>query len=74
VWPAHFQRPLPTLPVPLDPPDADVTLELQPMIGAIYELSRYAGDIDYSRPPQPPLAEAETAWLAERLRASSGTR
>jgi hypothetical protein len=68
VWPAFFQRPLPPIPVPLEPPDADVLLAVQPLIDAIYARSRYGRDIDYSRPLQPLLGEAEVAWLAERLR------
>src|SRR5205823_13198402 len=42
VWPAHYRRPLPVIPVPLSPPDADLSLDLQPMIAGIYERSRYA--------------------------------
>lgn len=30
VWPAHFARPLPVIPIPLAPPDADFPLALQP--------------------------------------------
>jgi hypothetical protein len=36
VWPVPLQSPLPPLPVPLAKPDPDVTVELQPMIRAIY--------------------------------------
>jgi hypothetical protein len=68
VWPAHFLRPLPVIPVPLATPDPDVPLALQPMIEAIYARSRYDRDIDYTRPLRPPLGPAETAWLEERLR------
>jgi hypothetical protein len=50
-------------------PAPDVPLALQPLIEAVYARSRYARDIDYSKPLQPPLPEAEAAWLAERLRA-----
>jgi hypothetical protein len=71
VWPASFQRPLPSLPVPLSPADADVRLDLQPLIEAIYARSRYAADLDYARPLQPALSADESAWLAERLRARS---
>src|SRR5437773_1814885 len=31
VWPAHFQRRLPPIPVPLLSPDPDLTLDLQPL-------------------------------------------
>jgi len=68
VWPASFQRPLPRIPVPLSPPDADVQLDLQPLVAAIYARSRYNRDLDYSRPLQPALTGDESAWLAEQLR------
>jgi hypothetical protein len=48
VWPAHFVRPLPPIPVPLAPPDSDVPLEIQRMIVAIYRRSRYERS-DYGR-------------------------
>jgi hypothetical protein len=68
VWPAHFERPLPVLPVPLAAPDLDVPVALQPLIEAIYARSRYERDIDYSRPLHPPLGPEEIAWLEQRLR------
>jgi hypothetical protein len=71
VWPAHFQQPLPAIPVPLSPPDADILLELQPLVGALYARARYINRLAYSRPLQPALTEAESAWLAEQLRARS---
>lgn len=71
VWPAFFQRPLHIVPVPLSPPDADVQLDLQPLIEAIYRRSRYETDLDYTRPLQPPLTETESAWLTERLKSHS---
>ena len=69
VWPADFRRPLPAIPVPLAKPDADILLDLQPMVEAIYQRSRYERSIDYARPPTPPLAAEEAEWLAGRLRA-----
>jgi hypothetical protein len=68
VWPAHFQRPLPPIPVPLTKPDPPIDLSLPPMIAAIYERYRYERSIDYKRPLTPPLAPAEVTWLAEQLR------
>lgn len=67
VWPASFASPLPTIPVPLAEPDPDVTLALQPLIDAIYARSRYASDIDYRQPCEPPLAPTEAEWLNQRL-------
>ena len=68
VWPAHSIRPLPPIPIPLARPDADVMLDLQPLIEAIRDRSRYEKDIDYRVPLQPVLSDAETALLEEYLR------
>jgi hypothetical protein len=74
VWPASFQERLPVAPVPLDDPDADIDLDLQPMLAAVYERSRYETSIDYTKPLQPPLTPAEAAWLAQRLRPGPSRR
>lgn len=68
VWPAYYQQPLPNIPVPLTKPDPDLSLNLQPMIDEIYELSRYSQSIDYAQPLTPPLAAKEVTWLQEQLR------
>jgi len=65
---ASFDRPLPTMQVPLAKPDADIPVLLQPMIDAIYARSRYSDDIDYSQPLAPPLKPEQVAWLEGRLR------
>lgn len=71
VWPAYCLQPLPAVPVPLSPPDADVPLALQPMIEAIYERSRYGLDIDYRRRCRPRLDARHAQWLQEHLPPSS---
>ncbi len=68
VWPAHYRKVLPAFPVPLDRPDSDLILDLQPMIDGIYDRSRYGMDIDYTRPLDPPLGEADHVWLQEQLK------
>lgn len=68
VWPASFSEPLPPIPIPLAPPDPDITLNIQPFVEAIYARSRYERDIDYRRPLHPALSTAEATWLEERLR------
>jgi Protein of unknown function (DUF4058) len=67
VWPAHFRYPLPEIPVPLAPPDHDVSLNLQPLIEAVYVRSRYDQDIDYRQPLRPPPSAEEAAWLKQHL-------
>jgi hypothetical protein len=72
-WPAFFDRPLPAIPIPLSKPDPDISLELQPMVDAIYERSRYAQDIDYSQSLSPPLSAEQQNWFQERLRGHEPT-
>ncbi|GAB4327077.1 MAG: DUF4058 family protein [Leptolyngbyaceae cyanobacterium] len=64
VWALNMQEPLPTIPIPLLPPDADVPLDLSQAIHQVYEEADYDLTIDYSRqPPPPPLSDAEQRWL-----------
>jgi hypothetical protein len=64
VWPAYALRRLSPVPVPLLKPDADVSVDLQPMVELIYARARYGRSIDYARAIQPPLSGDEAAWLA----------
>jgi hypothetical protein len=68
VWRANYRFSLPSFPIPLDQPDPDVPLDLQPMLDAIYQRSRYGLDIDYTKPLELPLPEADRAWLQEQLK------
>jgi Protein of unknown function (DUF4058) len=68
VYPASFTEPLPPIPIPLNSPDPDIMLNIQPFIEAIYTRSRYAGDINYRRPLDPPLNAVQAGWLEKRLR------
>lgn len=68
VWPLCLQEPLPTLPVPLLPPDPDVPLDLGRALATIYDRSGYDLRIDYTqRPPAPALSAQEEAWLEAHL-------
>jgi hypothetical protein len=72
VWPAYCVRRLSAIPVPLLKPDPDLSLDLQPMIDAIYTRSRYHRSINYTKPITPPLSTEETSWLAEQLKPRAG--
>jgi Protein of unknown function (DUF4058) len=74
VWPAHCHQVLPEIPVPLASPDPDVPLLLGPLIEAVYERSRYARRIDYTKPLSPPLAPEQAACLEEPIRGKNRTR
>jgi hypothetical protein len=60
-------QPLPTIPIPLLPPDGDLAVPLQPIVAGIYEGSRYFDDMKYEEPIHPPLSEAEAQHLANFL-------
>ena len=65
VWPIQLRDPLPVVPVPLRPPDADTPLDLAKALAAIYDEARYDLSLDYGQPPDPPLEGAEAEWAAE---------
>jgi hypothetical protein len=67
VWPAHFRRRLPVIPVPLLDPEPDLSLDMQPLLDGIYALGRYDKRIDYARPLTPALSDADAAWAREQL-------
>jgi hypothetical protein len=68
VWPVTLREPLPTLPVPLHPPDEDVPLDLSTALHAIYDEAAYDLSIDYQQAPPPPLlSEADTQWIRALL-------
>jgi hypothetical protein len=66
VWPISVRQPLPTIPIPLLPPDPPVPLDLGQALRTAYERARYDLRVDYHKPPVPPLAPADAAW-AETL-------
>lgn len=61
IWPISLREPLPTVPVPLLPPDPDVPLDLQAAVKACFDLVGYERLLDYNRlhKRQPELSEAE---------------
>lgn len=67
VYPIALRAPLPRIPIPLRPSDADIGLELQPLIERVYTAGGH-DDIDYSRPANPPLEGDDAAWADELLK------
>jgi len=72
VWPITLDQPLPTIPVPLLPGDADVPLNVQLALTTMYDTYRYDQDIDYRQPPAIPLEPAMQAWANDLLRRPVG--
>jgi hypothetical protein len=67
VYPVRLQDRLPAIRVPLRRSDPDAVLDLQSLIDQVYENGSYGYDVDYARPPRPPLPDAEAEWARNRL-------
>jgi len=71
LWAMALPDTLPTVPLPLLPPDPDVPLDLQAAVDACFALVGYERLIDYTQPPPPPvLPPEEAAWVDATLRAA----
>ena len=71
VWQILLSQPLPTIPVPLMPGDADVMLDLQLTLTNLYDALGYDLSVDYTKAPEAPLGGEDALWATERLRAAS---
>jgi hypothetical protein len=56
---------LPAIPIPLAEGDQEVLLNLQEAFTAAYDRAGYDYSIDYHRPVEPSLDEADAAWVRE---------
>jgi Protein of unknown function (DUF4058) len=56
--------PIPSIPIPLLPGDAEPILDLNALLHALIERARYDLVIDYRQPPQPPLRPEDEPWAA----------
>ncbi|MBI1830620.1 MAG: DUF4058 family protein [Planctomycetes bacterium] len=63
--------PLPTLPVPLRPPHADIAVDLAAVFRTAYQRGRFARSLRYDRPCPAPLTEEQRAWAERILRRPS---
>ena len=66
------RRRLPSIPIPLRVPDADVKVDLGAAFAIAYERGRYANIVDYSAPPPPPpFAPEEAEWVAQTAKGAA---
>ncbi len=61
VWPVGLREALPVIPVPLRTGESDVTLDLKPILDAVYDGGVYRNRI-YPGPLDPPLSPADADW------------
>lgn len=64
LWPIRLRDRLPTIPIPLAPPDPDVMLDLQAVLDRTYDAAGY-GKYAYSDAPQPPLSPQDAEWARQ---------
>lgn len=53
---------IPTFPLPLNPDDQEPLIDLNALLQSLYARARYDLVLDYSKPPDPPLRDADAAW------------
>lgn len=68
-YPTLLRQRLPRIRVPLAEGDPDVTLDVQAAVERVYDAGGYRARIDYEKPCEPPLAEADQKWAGELARA-----
>ena len=68
VAPIRLPDHLPMISVPLDADVAPVPIDLQPLLDRCYDNRKYARQVRYGQPPDPPLTPDQAAWAAELLR------
>jgi hypothetical protein len=60
----NLQDPIPSFPLPLKPPDADLMVNLAEILAGVYDRASYDLRLDYSQAiPPPALAESDRQWL-----------
>lgn len=67
VYPIGLRQRLPKVDIPLRESDPAAVLDLQALIEQAYRNGRY-DDLDYRRPPEPPLGPEDATWAEELLR------
>jgi hypothetical protein len=66
VWPLGLRDRLPLIPIPLTPPDADMTLDLQALLHRVYDAAGYAKYV-YAETPDPLLSAEDLAWARQQI-------
>jgi hypothetical protein len=63
-----LRQPLPKLPVPLRPPDADIQIDLGAVFTTAYERGRFQRRLNYQGPLPSFLGDADKAWAQAILK------
>jgi hypothetical protein len=63
-----LRQPIPIIPIPIVPGEAEPMLNLQALLHRVYDKGRYQLAIDYTRQLQPKLSESDCQWVETLLR------
>jgi hypothetical protein len=64
VYAFSVRDPLPRIPIPLRPPDADLEIDLAAVFATTYERGRYQPALRYANPLSLPLSPADRDWCS----------
>jgi hypothetical protein len=67
-FPLPLRQRLGGIPVPLREGEPEAVLDLQSLIDRVYQNGAYSIDLDYTRPPMPPLEGDDAKWAEQLLR------
>ena len=63
-----IRDPIPAIPVPLQPGEAEPLLALNDLVHDVYDRAGYDLTVDYHQPPPPPqICEQDVEWMQQRL-------
>jgi hypothetical protein len=68
-----LRDPLPPIPIPLGPEDAEIEIDLQAVFSETYDRGAFQRVLPYRGDPEPPLAPEDREW-ADRLLREAGLR
>ena len=71
-WPFRVRNPMPVIPIPLRPGEAEPRLDLQALLQNVYDAAGYE-DYLYEALPEPRLPPPDDAWAADIARAATPT-
>ncbi len=61
LYPFNLPESIPLFPLPLQPEDPEITINLQELLNSVYDQGSYDLAIDYHQEPPPPIIDG--AWL-----------
>ena len=63
-----IDQPIPDFVIPLAKGSEGIAVNLKSVLDDVYAIGSYDSDIDYDLDPEPPLSDADRAWLDQLLR------